>query len=98
MAITKQMVCQPETSRGTKKREVGPALSLVEMELGQEGRVARLNTKDPRKVRKLMAMGIIPGIPVKIIQKFPSYVLKVGSYTWITVDRDMVGEIFVALD
>jgi Fe2+ transport system protein FeoA len=41
-----------------------------------------------------MAMGVLPGFDVSLIQRYPSFVFKVGQ-TQIAVDEKIASEIFV---
>ena len=43
-----------------------------------------------------MAMGILPGAPVSLIQSFPSYVFQVRQ-TQFTVDKEIADAIYVRL-
>lgn len=79
------------------KKNVGPlVLALSEMESGQKGRIAYINTKEREKLNKLLAMGTLPGISISLIQKFPSYVFQVGQ-TQFAVDEEIAKQIFVRL-
>lgn len=69
-------------------------INLTELQYGQKGIVAELNTEDENILKKLMSMGILPGMPLKVIQKFPSYVFQVG-YTQVAVDRTIASAIIV---
>lgn len=67
---------------------------LSEMEAGQGGRIMYIHTHGKSSIEKLMAMGVLPGFEVSLIQRHPSYVFRVGQ-TQIAVDADIAGEIFV---
>lgn len=67
---------------------------LTELKHGQKGIVAELNTDDENILKKLMSMGILPGMPLKVIQTFPSYVFQVG-YTQVAVDKTIASAILV---
>jgi len=67
---------------------------LSEMEAGQKGRIMYIHTHGESSIKKLMAMGVLPGLDVSLIQKRPSFVFRVGQ-TQIAVDVDIAGEIFV---
>jgi len=69
-------------------------INLTELKQGQKGFVAELNTNDENILRNLMSMGILPGIPLKVIQTFPSYVFQVG-YTQVAVDKTIASAILV---
>ncbi len=72
-------------------REVRP---LCDATPGDEGTVAYLTTRDNREVQKMMAMGILPGVCIQLIRRFPSYVFQVG-YSQFTVDRTLAEVIYV---
>jgi Fe2+ transport system protein A len=67
---------------------------LTELKHGQKGIVAGLDTNDESISKKLMSMGILPGMPLKVIQTFPSYVFQVG-YTQVAVDKTIASAILV---
>ena len=68
------------------------ALSVVNS--GDSGTVAALKTQDEAIVRKLMALGISPGIGITLEQKFPSYIIKVGR-TRAALDRETAASIYL---
>jgi DtxR family Mn-dependent transcriptional regulator len=67
---------------------------LSEMGAGQRGRIMYIHTHGESSIKKLMAMGVLPGLEVSLIQRFPSYVFNVGQ-TQIAVDEEIASEIFV---
>ncbi|KGG80539.1 iron transporter FeoA [Caloranaerobacter azorensis H53214] len=64
------------------------------MKSGEEGIIAELDTDSKSILRKLMAMGILPGMKLKMIQTFPSYVFQVG-YTQVAVDKEIASVILI---
>jgi DtxR family Mn-dependent transcriptional regulator len=86
-------VPQPETEELLERLylEVTP---LSDGRPGAEGAVAYLATRDNREIQKLMAMGILPGLKIKLMQRFPSYVFQVG-YSQFTVDHALAETIYV---
>ena len=78
-------------ARADRIVEVGP---LADGRPGSGGRVAYLATRDNRQVQKVMAMGVLPGVDIQLIRRFPSYVFQVG-YSQFTVDEDLAAIIFV---
>lgn len=64
---------------------------------GEQGLITALSTGDPRNLRKFMALGIYPGLKIKMIQKYPSYVFQVG-FTQIAADHNIVKEIQVSVE
>lgn len=67
---------------------------LSQMEPKHEGRIAYIHTKGRGRLQKLMAMGVTPGMPIRVIQRFPSHVFQIGQ-TQIAVDEEIANEIFV---
>ncbi len=67
---------------------------LSELEPGDEGKIAYMTTQKHRRMQKLMAMGVLPGVAIKLIQSFPSFVLQVEE-TQIALDKEIAEEIFV---
>lgn len=67
---------------------------LAELAPGDEGYVACVQSHDQRAFHKLMAMGILPGNPVKLLRRSPAYVFQV-SYSQFAVDRDIAEKIYV---
>ena len=67
---------------------------LSELEPGNEGKIAYMTTQKHRRMQKLMAIGILPGVTIKLIQSFPSFVLQLEG-TQIALDKEIAEEIFV---
>ncbi len=67
---------------------------LTEMKSGDGGEIAYIQTEDDKKMQKLMAMGVLPGNRIRLIQTFPSYIFRVG-YSEFAIDTNMAREIFV---
>lgn len=69
---------------------------LSQLTKGQRGTVAYIYAPESSRLQKLMAMGILPGAPVKLIQDFPSYVFEAGQ-TQFAVDKEIAEAIYVRL-
>jgi DtxR family Mn-dependent transcriptional regulator len=69
-------------------------VSLTEFKSGQEGEIAYIQTEDNKKMQKLMAMGVLPGNKIVLVQAFPSYIFRVG-YSEFAIDTNLAKEIFV---
>lgn len=69
---------------------------LTELKSGDAGEIAYIQTDDDKKMQKLMAMGVLPGNRIRLIQTFPSYIFRVG-YSEFAIDTNMAREIFVRL-
>ncbi len=72
----------------------GIVAPLAQLENGQEGKIVYIHSKGRERLPKLMALGITPGMPIQVIQRFPSHVFQVGQ-TQIAVDEEIANEIFV---
>lgn len=69
-------------------------LPLSEMKKGQKGRIAYIQTSDKPMLRKIMAMGALPGSSIKLITDFPSYVFQIGE-SQFAVDKSAASQINV---
>ena len=67
---------------------------LTEFKPGQEGEIAYIQTDDNKKMQKLMAMGVLPGNKIVLVQAYPSYIFRVG-YSEFAIDTNLAKEIFV---
>jgi Fe2+ transport system protein FeoA len=70
---------------------------LVELQPGQTGRVACLDAHQPAALRKLMALGVLPGNPIRLLRRSPAFVFQVG-YSQFAVDESVAGAIYVRVD
>ena len=70
--------------------------SLAELKVSQKGKVAYIHTRDRKKLEKIMAMGVLPGMVVTLIQRFPSYVFQIGQ-SQFAIDKDLAESIFVRI-
>ncbi len=69
-------------------------MALSEMKKGQKGKIAYVHTSDREMLRKIMAMGALPGLAVTLLQQFPSPVFQVGE-SQFAVDRELADKIRV---
>ncbi len=67
---------------------------LTEFKSGQQGEIAYIQTEDSKKMQKLMAMGVLPGNKIVLVQAYPSYIFRVG-YSEFAIDTNLAREIFV---
>ena len=79
------------TSRETIGRVIS---SLDKLKANQKGKVAYIHTKDHKKLQKLMAMNILPGMEITLIQNFPSYIFQIGQ-SQFAIDKELAENIFV---
>lgn len=69
-------------------------VSLIHLTTGEKVRVLRLLPVDEKELRKLTVFGILPGVEIEILQRYPIYVLRVG-YTQVALDDDIAKNIIV---
>lgn len=69
-------------------------VALTELKAGERGEIAYLSTADPKKMQKLMSMGVLPGNQLHLSRTFPTFVFRVGNSEF-AVDDELAREIFV---
>lgn len=67
---------------------------LTLLKTGSRAAVLSLASASPQERSKLMALGVLPGVSLHLLQRFPSYVISVG-YTQLTLDRETASAILV---
>ncbi len=82
---------EPKWIKYLKKRG---EVAMTKLNVNQKGKIARINTHDHKKLQKIMAMGVLPGMPITLIQKFPSYVFQVGQ-SQFAIDKELASCIYV---
>lgn len=80
-----------EQSRHAVEPLITPLSELVSDE---GGRIAYIRLDKPKRLQKLMAMGVLPGVPIKLLRRFPSYVFEAG-YSQFAVDEEIAADIYV---
>ncbi len=82
--------------RDIKKAPKKIVTPLSELSKGDRGKIAYLHSKDSANLNKLISMGILPGMQISLVQKFPSYIFQV-SQTQFSVDTELARDIYVRL-
>lgn len=77
-----------------RRKGGGGVVPLTELKAGQAGEIAYLAISDGEKMQKLMSMGVLPGNRLELVQRFPSYVFKVGN-SQFAVDDVLAREIHI---
>ena len=79
-------------------RQTVPRLiaSLADLRPGQSGIIAYIQMKNPNRLQKLMAMGVLPGERITLLRRMPSYVFQVG-FSQFAVDEEIASDIYVRL-
>jgi Fe2+ transport system protein FeoA len=71
--------------------------SLTSLERGATAVVTGFREDDENAVRKLLALGIVPGDHVRLRARYPVFVLELGSARY-ALDRELADRILVAAD
>lgn len=74
----------------TRSRVESIITPLDKLEVGTNAKVAYFRTKEHSRLNKLISYGITPGMPVKIRQKKPVFVLQCDQ-TEVALEEDVVG-------
>ncbi|OGF46392.1 MAG: hypothetical protein A2452_00925 [Candidatus Firestonebacteria bacterium RIFOXYC2_FULL_39_67] len=80
--------------RGIKDIRVMAPLSLVKP--GEKGKISYIQSEDKDKLQTIMAMGILPGMEIALLQNFPSYLFKVGN-SQFAVDENIAKDVFIRI-
>ncbi|MBI5253838.1 MAG: metal-dependent transcriptional regulator [Euryarchaeota archaeon] len=77
------------------KRDIKPlVMPLMELEPGEGGRIVFIVPKEHTRLDRLSSLGVIPGSTIKLHQKRPSFVIKIGE-TELAIDEEIAREIYV---
>jgi DtxR family Mn-dependent transcriptional regulator len=77
------------------RAQVGPVVApATSLEVGEEGRVAYVALSDHSLSHQLASLGIAPGVPLRMHQRWPSFVLKCEE-TEIALEESIARNIFV---
>lgn len=63
---------------------------LTTLPKGAHAEVAALADTSPHERGKLMAMGVIPGASLRVLQRYPAFVIAVG-HTQLALDAETAG-------
>jgi len=69
--------------------------TLCAMEPRKTGKIDHLETKNSGILQKLIAMGILPGMPITLLRRSPSYLFEVDQ-TKYAVDKEIANHIYVS--
>lgn len=71
--------------------------ALSGLKPGQGGRIAYLHLAGAQKMQKLAAMGVLPGCPIRLVQRYPSFIFQAG-FSQFAVDEELASGIYVRLE
>ena len=81
-----------ECCKRSAKTAESSVIPLTELEVGQSGRVAYVNYRNEHLFHKIDALQIRPGVMVKLLQRYPSYVVEVESAA-IAMDSEVASTV-----
>jgi len=70
--------------------------SLADLTPGQAGTVAYIHGRRRELMQRMLAMGVVPGAPIALVQTAPSFVFQLGQ-AQLAVDRETAQDIYVRL-
>jgi len=85
-----------ECCKDRKRKPESLVMPLSELRKGQRGKIAYIHTNDRTMLRKIMAIGALPGLSITLVQKFPSYVFQIGE-SQFAIDKNVADQIQVWL-
>lgn len=68
--------------------------TLADLKRGQQARIVRVGLEDLDVARRLIRLGVLPGMRIRLIQSFPSVVFALDE-TWIAVDIETARQVIV---
>ena len=80
----------------TRAQQQVPAVvsSLDRLDIGEQARVAYLSAPQFARLQKLSALGLAPGATVKLLQKYPSFVVQCDE-TQVALEEEIARDIYV---
>lgn len=73
------------------------ASSLARLAPGQRGTIRRLAARAPGDLRKLLALGLLPGVELEVERRWPAVVLRL-DYASVALDADLAEAVLVSAD
>ena len=83
-----------ECCRQARKTISSAVIPVSEVEIGEEVKVAYINTRSNSRMHKLSHFGIVPGTFVSVHQRYPSFVIKCGN-SQIALEEEIAKEIYI---
>jgi ferrous iron transport protein A len=72
------------------------ARSLASLAAGQRATIRRLATRTPADLRKLLALGLLPGVEVEVERRWPAVVLRLDRSS-VALDAALADGVLVSL-
>ncbi len=85
-----------ECCRDNKRMPRKLVLPLSECEVKDKGKIVYLKTHKGHIMNKLTAMGVLPGLSIRLLRKTPSYLFQMGE-SQFAIDKNLAEKIQVRL-
>ncbi len=80
--------------RQSEDRLNSVVISIDRLPIGEIARVAYVSARNFPRIQKLSSLGVTPGIPIKVHQRFPSFVIQCEE-TQIALEEEIARDIYV---
>ena len=67
-----------------------PSHPVTQMAVGDAGIISCLTDPDHPRAARLAALGVLPGVPLRLVQAYPAYVVRLG-FAELALDGDLAG-------
>jgi Fe2+ transport system protein FeoA len=67
------------------------------MRVGRETEIIAVRPRDRRTLQRLVTMGLVPGVRIRLLRRFPCYLVQLG-HAQIALDRELASAILVRAD
>lgn len=68
---------------------------LTQWPEGSRVRVTGLSRVDSPSTAHLLALGVVPGVPLTLVQRYPAFVVRIG-HAEVALDQELAGRIRVS--
>lgn len=68
--------------------------TLAALQSGAVSEIIALRPRDESILHKLTALGLLPGVRVRVLRRFPTYLIEIG-HAQIALDRELASAIIV---
>jgi Fe2+ transport system protein FeoA len=67
------------------------------MRVWGETEIIAVRPRDQRTLQRLVTMGLVPGVRIRLLRRFPCYLIELG-HAQIALDRELASAIIVRVD
>lgn len=82
-------------ARWRRRRRQRREGTLAAVESGAVTEIIGVRSRDEIVLRKLVALGLLPGVRVRVLRRFPCYLIELG-HAQIALDRELASAIVVS--